>query len=162
MQLQTAPVADTGPEQTVLAATMNNDFSVFPEATFPAYTLTRDRSHQHHGLRNHHTSHQSICQSQCAVYWPPVLTTGRPQAGPGINPDALWTVNRPDGTQQVTYHRRAHPIRRVQHHPTTALTPPPPQPHPKPRPTPTDRGFLNPPPANSPTARLHDGRTDSG
>ena len=41
LQLETAPVAGTGPNETVLAARMNNDFSVFPNASFPVYTLSR-------------------------------------------------------------------------------------------------------------------------
>ncbi len=107
LQLETAPVADTGPEQTVLAASMNNDFSVFPDASFPVYTLSRDRGHQRDDVRSHHRGHESICQGQCAVYWPPVLTTGRPEVGPGIDEHALGTIERPDGTHQITYHGRA-------------------------------------------------------
>jgi hypothetical protein len=42
LELETAPVDGTGPDQTVLAARMNNDFSVFPNATFPVYTLRRE------------------------------------------------------------------------------------------------------------------------
>ena len=106
LQLETAPVADTGPEQTVLAASMNNDFSVFPDASFPVYTLSRDRGHQRDDVRSHHRGHESICQGQCAVYWPPVLTTGRPEVGPGIDEHALGTIERPDGTHQITYHGR--------------------------------------------------------
>ena len=46
LQLETAPVGGTGPEETVLAARMNNDFSVFPDARFPVYTLS---DHGHSG-----------------------------------------------------------------------------------------------------------------
>ena len=46
LQLETAPVGGTGPDETVLAATMNNDFSVFPDASFPVYTLSRDHRHE--------------------------------------------------------------------------------------------------------------------
>jgi len=42
LQLETAPVNGTGPDETVLAATMNNDFSLFTNATFPVYTLSTD------------------------------------------------------------------------------------------------------------------------
>src|SRR5438270_2299780 len=45
LQLERAPVGGTGTNQTVLAATMNNDFSVFPNASFPVYTLSTDRGH---------------------------------------------------------------------------------------------------------------------
>ena len=52
LQLETAPVDGTGPDETVLAATMNNDFSVFPNASFPVYTLSTDSGHEW-GERSH-------------------------------------------------------------------------------------------------------------
>ena len=92
MQVESAPLGGTGQEQTVLAVQMNNDFSVFPDARFPVYALRTDRDHE------------GGCQGICAaVPWPPVLTSGRPEAGPGVYQDALGFVVRPDGTDQVTY-----------------------------------------------------------
>jgi len=83
-----------GPE-TVLAATMNNSFTdVFADAKFPVYTLSSD------------SGHESACQGQCAQNWPPVLTSGRPEAIPGVDQHALGTIVRPDGTHQVTYNGR--------------------------------------------------------
>ena len=90
--IETAPVDGTGASQAVLAVTMNDDFSAFPNASFPVYTLNTDRHHR------------SACQGICAaVPWPPVLTWGRPEAGPAVNPHALGIIVRPDGTHQVTY-----------------------------------------------------------
>jgi len=43
------------------------------------------------------------CTGSCAVTWIPVLTTGTPQVGPGIDADDVGVVRRPDGTHQVTY-----------------------------------------------------------
>ena len=106
LQLETAPVGGTGPDQTVLAATMNNDFSVFPDASFPVYTLSGHRSHAWGDARGHERGRESACQGQCAVYWPPVLTSARPEAGPGVDEHALGTIERSDGTHQVTYHGR--------------------------------------------------------
>jgi predicted lipoprotein with Yx(FWY)xxD motif len=106
LQLETAPVGGTGPVQTVLAATLNNDFSVFPDASFPVYTVSRHRSHAWGNARSHERDHESTCQDQCAVYWPPVLTSGRPEVGPGIDEHAVGTIERPDGTHQVTYNGR--------------------------------------------------------
>jgi predicted lipoprotein with Yx(FWY)xxD motif len=94
LQLETAPVGGTGPDQTVLAATMNNDFSLFPDASFPVYTLSRD------------SGHESACQGICALVWQPVLTSERPQAGPGVDQHALGIMVRPDGSHQVTYNGR--------------------------------------------------------
>jgi predicted lipoprotein with Yx(FWY)xxD motif len=105
LEIEAAPVGGTGPEQTVLAARMNNDFGQFPNATFPVYTLSRDTGGWSGDLRSHERD-DGACQGQCAVLWPPVLTTGWPQAGPGVDQRAMGVILRPDGTQQVTYHRR--------------------------------------------------------
>ena len=95
LRLETAPVGGSGPDQTVLAVSMNNDFSLFPDASFPVYTLSTDRGRR------------SACQGACAaVYWPPVLTSGPPEAGPGVDQSALGTIVRRDGSHQVTYHGR--------------------------------------------------------
>ena len=106
LQLETAPVDGTGPDATVLAATMNNDFSAFPDASFPVYTLSRDRGHERGDLRRHEWGHESACQGPCAIYWPPLLTSDRPVAGPGVDQHALGFIVRPDGSHQVTYHGR--------------------------------------------------------
>lgn len=104
LELETAPLGGTGPEQTVLAARMNNDFSAFPNASFPVYTLSTERGHERGhwwGLRG---GHGAACLGICAaVPWPPVLTSGRPEAGPGVDRHALGIIVRPDGTHQVTY-----------------------------------------------------------
>jgi predicted lipoprotein with Yx(FWY)xxD motif len=53
----------------------------------------------------------SNCNSaSCVQYWPPVLTTGAPQAGAGVNGSLLGTIRRADGTTQVTY--AGHPLYR--------------------------------------------------
>lgn len=92
VQLETAPIGGTGSDETVLAATMNNDFSLFPDASFPVYTSNAD------------TGHTSVCQGECAAaHWAPVLTSQRPQAGPGVDQNALGIIVRDDGTHQVTY-----------------------------------------------------------
>ena len=106
LQFETAPVGGSGPDATVLAATMNNDFSAFPSASFPVYTLRRDRGHRRGHVRRHEWGHEGACQGLCAVYWPPLLTSDRPVAGPGVNQHALGFIVTPDGSHQVTYHGR--------------------------------------------------------
>jgi predicted lipoprotein with Yx(FWY)xxD motif len=51
---------------------------------------------------------KSACYGQCAKYWPPLLTTGKPVAAPGMNAALLGTAKRKDGTTQVTY--KGHPL----------------------------------------------------
>jgi predicted lipoprotein with Yx(FWY)xxD motif len=50
----------------------------------------------------------STCYGDCATYWPPLLTTGAPDAGPGVNASLLGATRRKDGTKQVTY--AGHPL----------------------------------------------------
>jgi predicted lipoprotein with Yx(FWY)xxD motif len=105
LELETAPVDGTGPEETVLAARMNNDFGLFPDATFPVYTLSLGSGRWWRDL-SYGRGRDSACEGQCAVFWPPVLTSGWPAAGPRVDQRAIGVVVRPDGTRQVTYHGR--------------------------------------------------------
>ena len=50
----------------------------------------------------------STCYSQCATIWPPLLTTGAPQAGTGADQSMLGTSTRTDGKVEVTY--AGHPL----------------------------------------------------
>jgi predicted lipoprotein with Yx(FWY)xxD motif len=54
------------------------------------------------------TGTASTCYTSCAVYWPPVLTTGAPQAGSGTQASLLGTTTRTDGKVEVTY--AGHPL----------------------------------------------------
>jgi predicted lipoprotein with Yx(FWY)xxD motif len=61
------------------------------------YLFTRDEAGQ-----------PPACTGECAQTWPPYLTEGEPEAGEGVNEDMLGTVEREDGTMQVTYNN--HPL----------------------------------------------------
>ena len=106
LELETAPVGGTGPEQTVLAARMNNDYGPFPNQPFPVYTLSSDHGRWWGDLGSQDRGRAGACRGTCAVVWPPVLTSGRPEAGPGVDQHAVGVIVRADGTQQVTYHGR--------------------------------------------------------
>jgi predicted lipoprotein with Yx(FWY)xxD motif len=54
------------------------------------------------------TGTTSTCYTSCATIWPPVLTTGAPQAGAGANASLLGTTTRTDGKIEVTY--AGHPL----------------------------------------------------
>jgi len=50
----------------------------------------------------------SSCYGACAALWPPLLTSGRPVAGPGVRASLLGTTRRSDGELEVTYN--GHPL----------------------------------------------------
>jgi len=50
----------------------------------------------------------SVCYSACAALWPPLITKGKPIAGPGVRASLLGTTKRKDGKLEVTYN--GHPL----------------------------------------------------
>jgi predicted lipoprotein with Yx(FWY)xxD motif len=50
----------------------------------------------------------STCYGACAALWPPLLTKGKPIAGPGVRASLLGTTKRSDGKLEVTY--GGHPL----------------------------------------------------
>ncbi len=45
----------------------------------------------------------SNCYDACAQAWPPLITTGKPDAGSSVNASLIGTIQRKDGRTQVTY-----------------------------------------------------------
>lgn len=55
------------------------------------------------------TSTSSACTSAlCVELWPPLITSGAPTAGQGLEQSLVGTIRRPDGELQVTY--GGHPL----------------------------------------------------
>ena len=50
----------------------------------------------------------SACIDQCAEVWPPLVVSGEPVAGDGLDETLLGTIERSGGSQQVTY--ADHPL----------------------------------------------------
>jgi predicted lipoprotein with Yx(FWY)xxD motif len=53
---------------------------------------------------------KSACTGACAGAWPPLLVTGKPTVGSGLNASLAGTTARPEGKTQVTYN--GHPLYR--------------------------------------------------
>jgi predicted lipoprotein with Yx(FWY)xxD motif len=56
----------------------------------------------------HDTGTASTCYTSCAQIWPPVLTSGVPQAGAGATASLIGTTTRTDGKVEATY--AGHPL----------------------------------------------------
>ncbi len=54
------------------------------------------------------TNRRSACYGQCAKYWPPLLTHGKPAARAGVKQSLLGMTRRANGSDQVTY--AGHPL----------------------------------------------------
>jgi predicted lipoprotein with Yx(FWY)xxD motif len=56
----------------------------------------------------HDRGNKSTCYGDCAEYWPPLVTRGRPSAIGGARANLLGMTRRNDGRMQVTY--AGHPL----------------------------------------------------
>ena len=54
------------------------------------------------------TSSASNCSAACASTWPPLIASGTPALGTGLDTALFGTIVRTDGTNQVTFN--GHPI----------------------------------------------------
>jgi len=71
-------------------------------------TMLFDRGDQAIYLFDKEQSSRPECYGKCAQAWPPVLTGGAPKAHGSAREGLLGTVQRRDGTTQVTY--GGHPL----------------------------------------------------
>jgi len=51
---------------------------------------------------------KSVCSGQCATFWPPLITSGKPSVIRGAKASLIGTTRRADGRLQVTYNH--HPV----------------------------------------------------
>ena len=51
---------------------------------------------------------KSACSGQCASFWPPLITSGKPRVTSGARAALIGTTRRTDGRLQVTYNH--HPL----------------------------------------------------
>lgn len=77
-------------------------------ASGPAGTFLTDGSGRSLYLFEKDSGGTSTCSGDCAGYWPPLIVTGSPTAGGGVNSSLLGTIMRSDGKTQATY--AGHPL----------------------------------------------------
>jgi len=51
---------------------------------------------------------KSACSGQCAAFWPPLITSGKPRVTGGASASLIGMTRRADGRLQVTYNH--HPL----------------------------------------------------
>ena len=100
--LETAPLGGNGADETVLSVSMDPGLGGL---SYPVYTLSPGHG-DHRPGRARGPRGGGPCRALCSMYWPPVLTSGQPAAGSGVDRHALGTIRRPDGSRQITYKGR--------------------------------------------------------
>jgi predicted lipoprotein with Yx(FWY)xxD motif len=96
-KVEAADAATATPEASSGAALVNLEKNdklgsiIVDDKGLTLYLLTKD------------TPNTATCYDKCATNWPPLLTTGNPVAGDGVDAAKLGTTNRTDGAVQVTY-----------------------------------------------------------
>ena len=90
-QASSAAVMPSGPAHVALAK--NDKFGSFlaDDKGMSLYLYTKD------------TPNTSNCYGKCATAWPPLLSSGAPVGGDGLDASKFGTTTRTDGTTQVTY-----------------------------------------------------------
>jgi predicted lipoprotein with Yx(FWY)xxD motif len=82
--------------------------SVKTAKTGPLGTFLTDGKGRTLYLWDADTGRSSTCTGGCATAWPPLLTTGAPKGGTGVDASLLGTTTRSDGGREVTY--AGHPL----------------------------------------------------
>jgi predicted lipoprotein with Yx(FWY)xxD motif len=90
-----------------LAATRSSGTKVAVANTGLGRILVNARGHTLY-LFEKDKSGKSACSGQCATFWPPLITSGKPIAAAGVKASLLGTTKRADGRLQVTYNH--HPV----------------------------------------------------
>jgi predicted lipoprotein with Yx(FWY)xxD motif len=93
-----APSSASQPQQGTTIIVADSDFGA----------ILFDETGQAIYLFDLETTSRPRCYGPCATAWPPVITEGAPLAGRRVKQSLLGTVQRTDGSTQVTYN--GHPL----------------------------------------------------
>ncbi|HEY3311643.1 MAG TPA: hypothetical protein VGK00_08395 [Anaerolineales bacterium] len=86
-----APAAPSGPAMVNVGKDAKLGDFLVDDKGMSLYLYTKD------------TPNTSNCYEKCATAWPPLLTSGKPAGGTGVDASKFGTTKRKDGTDQVTY-----------------------------------------------------------
>ena len=86
-----AAAAPTGPAHVALGTNAQLGSFLVDDKGMTLYMFTTDKPNT------------SNCYGKCASFWPPLLTSGAPVGGSGLDASKFGTTTRTDGTVQVTY-----------------------------------------------------------
>lgn len=89
--LASGATALAGPEKLVTQHSTSHGTYLSDDDGHAVYLFTAD------------SNGKSACEGACAKAWPPMMTSGAPLAGPGVEAGLLGTIPR-QGGMQVTYH----------------------------------------------------------
>lgn len=95
-QATTDTEATAGPADTDVAVRETSLGTILTSDEMTLYLFTDD------------SAGESVCYDECAAAWPPLTTSGEPQAGEGVDASELGATERDDGGMQVTY--AGHPL----------------------------------------------------
>jgi predicted lipoprotein with Yx(FWY)xxD motif len=77
--------------------------AVGTHSTYRGKVLANSRGFSLYMFAKDRKGGKSTCNGQCAVVWPPLLTSGRPVAVKGVKQKLLGTTRRSNGKLEVTY-----------------------------------------------------------
>ena len=90
---EAGPAADTSVRIGTSTSTSASEPFLVDQQSRALYLYTADTQN----------SSTSTCTDDCLTQWQPVIVTGLPQAGNGVNAGLLGTITWDDGTLQATY-----------------------------------------------------------
>ncbi|MCF6277745.1 MAG: hypothetical protein L3J16_03220 [Anaerolineales bacterium] len=95
------PTAEMEPTATMSAESMGVEIQVGTHADLGKYLVDVDGNTLYIFLND--SPYTSTCSGGCLQAWPAVTTDGTPAAGNGLGASLLGTLEREDGTIQVSY-----------------------------------------------------------
>jgi predicted lipoprotein with Yx(FWY)xxD motif len=93
-----APIAIATTGTPTIKLTSTSKGKILTSGGYTLFMFTRD------------TANKDNCGKTCKGTWPPLYTSGKPQAGPGVNASLIGTIKLASGKRQATYNK--HPLYR--------------------------------------------------